>query len=227
MKVEFRRRPTFDAIFGDANFLALVDQFKAHALVRGFLVTAVKENIDGPPANATFALYGRLWGTSHEDVGDEVAAEVEESGRLLDELYLTHGQPNPGNLRGAILEGLVMEALRPRYGHAELQDNTEITISNGVHYTSPPNQPLDVVGWDGALGECHDVKMRAGRLVAPFIQHLADGLPYPTFRLGIVTTMSRFSVAGALKAQGYVAPARVTFIAVEDLLDFVPLQQAA
>jgi hypothetical protein len=225
VNVEFRRRPTFDAIFEDDDFKTLAAVFLAERLVRGFVVMVVSEWTEAP--NIGFATAGRIWGAPHVNGDPSTIDGVADAGRLLDRLYANHGFPNAGNLRGALLEGLVLESLRPRYGATNLSDNVEITITNNANYTSPANRPIDVVGWDGNVGECHDCKMKPISLDAAFIKHLADGLPRPEFRLGVVTSMSEVTARASLRRQGYSPPAHVALIAVEQIIEFVPLQSAA
>ena len=84
-----------------------------------------------------------------------------------------------------------------------------------------------MVGWDGAVGECHDCKMKARFLDTQLINHLAQGLPRPAFRFGVVTGDSESVARQALARKGYNLPSHVTLIPMEQLMDFVPLQARA
>jgi hypothetical protein len=222
MNVTFERTPTFDAIFADADFAALREKFGAEPIVRRFVPSAIRQFIRGPAVPDGFSRYATWWARPHRTSDPATPAVITEAATLLDSLYATWSD-HLGNLRGALIEGLVLAQLKPRYGQNQLVDNATITVSNEIDYTSPTT--VDVIGWDGNRGECHDCKMRAKWIDLAVVRSLEENLPQPEFRVGVVTAESRPALTAALQDLGY-TPAPITeLIPLEDLWELAPLQR--
>ena len=135
MEVTLVHSPRFDAIFSDPNFGALCECFTRSRLCRVFVTRVVYDYPDGVPLG--FEAWSVAWGALHLAAGDEDGSatddSVSEAARRLDALYRDHGgttQQSLGNLRGAILEGLVVVGLAERYVDGQLLDNVEIGITD-------------------------------------------------------------------------------------------------
>ena len=123
-------------------------------------------------------------------------------------------------MRGAVVEHLVLEAIRPRYRENNLADNVFVLIEETSYRTS---RSVDVAGWDGNVGECHDCKTRSRGFDADFAQPGAEFLA-EHFKIGLVSTDSEMVTAGEFAAAGYSPAAHTYVIALEQLWDIAPLQ---
>lgn len=220
MRVAFERHSTLDGIFGDPDFAPVFVELARSRKARIFFTSVVRRvnvRLDGPQG---LEMHARLFVAVEPAHGTDRQA-VEEAARLLTRLYRRHDE---GNLRGALLEGFLRFRLAVRYAPpASLNDNVVVIVSNGVTYRTPTT--IDVVGWDGRVGECHDCKVRAKSVNFGLIQSLERDLPQE-FRIGIVTVESRLAAAGRFHALGF-RPRRATILSAEDLWEFAPLQQPA
>lgn len=222
MKVTLRHVARFDDIFADGAFKKIEDAFRAEPSVRPFVVAVVQLYLDDRAgAWNEIGTYARLWGVRHDNNAEEAThKEINEVAALLQTLYTAYGADR---LRGALLEGLVRGALKPRYGSESLEDNAYIAIRNGISYDSPTD--IDVVGWDSQdnVGECHDCKVRSRWFDPSLLKELDSNLPQPEFRIGLVSTDSYMTVVAALRASGVSVSNRMNIIDVEYLPQLAPL----
>lgn len=221
MKVSFDRTATFDEIFADPDFVALRERFASEVAVRQFVPSVIRQFREAPMPNG-LARYANHWASSHPTSPPDMTAVITETAALLAALYRTWAG-HLTNLRGALVEGLVLAQLESRYGQNQLEDNAVINLENDIEYTSPTS--VDVTGWDGNRGECHDCKTRAKWVGVSLVRSLEENLPEPDFRVGVVTTDSGPVMVTELKKLGY-TPAPITeLIPLEDLWELAPLQR--
>jgi hypothetical protein len=220
MQVDFERVPTFDAIFADGDFIALAECCERERVVRIFVTTVVA---NGASAIATFEQYAAVWGVAHQQAATVALQELQAAGVLVDRLWAAHGaKDDGGQLRGAMIEGLVRRSLSGRYASGDLVDNATVIVRNGVNFKS--KRTIDVTGWDGAVGECHDCKANPFSLKVELLADLEDGLPRAEFKIGIVTARSASITARALRQIHFRPSKRTTVIPLERLWDLAPLQ---
>ncbi len=145
-------------------------------------------------------------------------------GELIEELYTAYA-PGEGNVRGAILEALVELRLRRRYGETGdlLENNLRFALFNGTQY-STKDQSIDVIGFDGAVGECHDCKVNAGRFCPDWVLELQREVAPFGFKIGLVTvggaSWARKSIAGL----GIALDSNTVLVGQEDFHPLMPLQ---
>jgi hypothetical protein len=213
---------TFDDISGDADFIALREKLAAEPVVRRFVPSVIRTFWGGLRTPESLIRYAAFWGQKHPTSDPRTPAAISEAATLLTALYTTWSG-RLGNLRGALIEGLVLAQLDTRYSLNRLADNVTLTLENGIEYTSITT--IDVVGWDGNRGECHDCKARAKRVDIGLVRDLEQNLPQPEFRVGVVTTDSGPVMAAALRELGYVPAPGTELIPLERLWDLAPLQR--
>lgn len=224
MRVTFAKTPTFDEIFADADFIALREKFRDEELVRQFVPSVIKifsGTLVGPDS---FERYATFWSQSHRTSDPNTPAVVAEAARLLQRLHASWAD-HLGELRGALVEGLVLARLGSRYTGHKLEDNSHVTVTNGLNFTS--SRTIDVSGWDGNRGECHDCKVRAKKVDLTLVHELEDNLPEPEFKIGVVATDSRLVMTDALRTLGYSPTSQTTLIPLEELWDLAPLQKTS
>jgi hypothetical protein len=227
MRVTFAREPTFDEIFNDADFQELRRTFAGDLRVRQFVPNVVKTYKTAPVTADALRRFASFWSSPHRGGGDELAAAIADPTELIVLLYGRYGTNTGslGRLRGAMIEGLVLAQLGPRYGLNQLVDNATVTVDDdGAIYTSCTS--VDVTGWDGNVGECHDCKTRASWIDLALVLDLEHGLPDPEFRIGLVTADSAVVMAKTLATAGYKPGPRTTLIALEQIADLAPLHPA-
>jgi hypothetical protein len=224
MRVTFVRTATFDDIFADADFIALREKFDSEILVRRFVPAVIKQFWGGPVRPDSLTRYARYWASTHGTSDPDTPNVITEAANLLDSLYSTWSG-HLGNLRGALVEGMVLARLEPRYRANQLEDNATVTVENGINYTTPTT--IDVSGWDGNRGECHDCKVRTKNVDLDLVRSLEDNLPQPEFRVGVVTVDSGAWMAKTLLGRGYAPAPITTLIPLEELWELAPLQQPA
>ena len=93
-----------------------------------------------------------------------------------------------------------------------------MTLSNGVQYKTSTS--LDVAGYDGSRGECHDCKATAQRVDAGWIEELVDKMVPHDFRIGVATAES-----ARVAAHGMRVPAAVTVTGPDTWWEDLPLQR--
>lgn len=177
MRVELVRQPTFDDIFADADFVALAQHFEQHEPVRRFVPGVIRIFWGGLRGPDSITRYASHWARQHRAADAATVTAIDDAASLLTQLYGSWSH-RLDHLRGAMVEGLVETRLRSRYAQNTLANNVTITVSNGVNYTS--STTADVVGWDGARGECHDCKVRAKNVDVDFLREMEAGLLHPS-----------------------------------------------
>jgi hypothetical protein len=223
MTLTLHRDPAFDAILGDACFIALAKDAALYRTVRAFISRAIiryKDAADaesGPNGNGfDIGTYGRLF--AGDQPSEETLAAVRRAGEALTELLRSY---DPGHVRGAVIEGLVETRLRVRYGGHILDNNVFLQFENGAAYTT--SRSVDVVGWDGDDGECHDCKARARAFVPEWILELEDDVGPRGLAIGLVTADS-FRPAQRALANNGIRLRTATLISLEKLWDLAPLR---
>lgn len=230
MKVRFTRTETFDEIFNDADFQKLRRAFAGELRVRQFVPNVVKTYKTAPVTADALRKFAAFWSSPHRGGGAELAAVIADSMELIVVLYARYGASTGslGRLRGAIIEGLVLAQLEPRYGQNQLVDNAVVRIEDdGGSTTYESRTTVDVTGWDGNVGECLDCKTRTKRVDLDLLLDLEGGLPDPEFRIGLVTADSAVVMADTLSKTEYRPSSRTTLIPLERLVDLAPLHPAA
>jgi hypothetical protein len=222
LKISFHPEHLHAKIFADAKFAAVVDACAGDARALRFLTRSINNFHSHAEAVAPLGAiaFATLFAREPPEASASASQTFERIAGWLIDLYSAH---DPAHVRGCFLEGLVKKALHPRYGNAELHDNVVIKIENGREFTSPS---VDVAGWDGATGECHDCKTLSAYLDVSLVQDLDDGLPFSSFRIGIVTTDSKTTTLAFLRGK-YRLSSRTKVIPIDELWAKVPLQRAA
>ena len=218
MRARYAKTATFDDIFTHGDFVALAG-LAADPRIVAFIAATIAQFRERPAVPDGIRRYGGHWSTSRITSMGGISHVVDQAATHLTTLYASF---EPGNLRGAVIEGLVMDRLRVRYEHNTCIDNAVITIENGHTYIS--STTIDANGWDGNFGESHDCKMQAYSVDVALIQELEAGLPASHFKIGVVCASSRLVMATALSVNGYTPAAHTTLIALEDLPTLAPLQ---
>jgi hypothetical protein len=230
MKVRFARTETFDEIFEDADFQALKASFAADVRVRQFVPGIVKTYWKCPVTDDALRRYAANWAHPHRGGGPELAAAIAGPTELIVALYGRFGTNTGslGRLRGAIIEGLVLAQLEPRYGQNQLVDNAVVSIEDDAGTkTYESRTTVDVNGWDGNVGECLDCKTRTKWVDLDLLLDLEGGLPDPEFRIALVTADSAVVMADTLSRTEYRPSSRTTLIPLERLVDLAPLHPVA
>lgn len=220
MRVTFEEDATVDfaAIVSDEDFSNLVSIISDNRLARvvvGAVLAAFKRPSVQPDGVTKMISH---FAKQHHSTPTELDQLCSEVGPLLAGLYQRH---HAGRVRGAVVEHLVLEALRPRYGENNLDDNVFVLLDETAYRSS---RSVDVAGWDGNVGECHDCKTRSRSFDLDFARNLEQNLPPEHFRIGLVSTDSEAVTAGQLAARGYSPASHTRVIALEQLWDIVPLQ---
>lgn len=129
-----------------------------------------------------------------------------------------------GRVRGALLESLVEMKLRPRYSGIDclLDNNLRFELVNGQTYASG-TRSIDVIGFDGRVGECHDCKVHASRFEQPWIEDLTLNVAPRGFKIGLVTATHRGNAERQLREAG-VSTRGATLIPADELHLLTPLQ---
>lgn len=136
-------------------------------------------------------------------------------------LYDEHDE---GSVRGVLLEKLVEQQIRSRYGGAsDLCDNNvkiRVAGSDPDHMTSTS---IDVIGFDGSIGEGHDCKADSKRFVKyrPWVTELDEKVARPDLSIGLVTADSTRT---ARRKMGSLQPKRLILIGEEHLFTRLPLR---
>ena len=86
-----------------------------------------------------------------------------------------------------VIEGLTKRRLGVRYSHygSQLEDNARFRLEDGAVYDSGSNS-IDVIGFDGSVGECHDCKVQARNVSRSWIEELIRCVRPNGFRIGLV-----------------------------------------
>lgn len=224
MRLVIRGRETqYDPIFADRAFTTLVEEAHLYRPLLEFLASVVRSYLTlndirrglakgSPPLRLVAQKYGR---------SRQERAAVRRAVSLLDDLY---GRYPPSDVRGVLLEGLVEQRLRGRYGDGghQLENNARFALENSVAY-STGEKSIDVIGFDGYVGECHDCKARASRVEKSWTDQLVRYVAPHGFRIGIVTADSRVFARQALQRKG-VNVLKAVPISPEDWWQLTPLQ---
>jgi hypothetical protein len=140
-------------------------------------------------------------------------------GELLEDLYRAF-HPGENRVRGAVLEALLERHLVSRYGGPGemLENNLKFAIGNGSARYSSGEKSIDVFGFDGLVGECHDCKVNPGKFDPDWVHELQDDVAPLGFKIGLVTaTDSRtFAEAKIARSGIRVSPTATTIITAED-----------
>lgn len=222
MKVTFQDDPTanFEDVITDGDFGPLIGLIRDSRLAR-IIIGAFLANFKKPsqhPDGVTRMIM--FFARPHQSSPSDLDRLCNEMGPHLSALYRRH---EPGRVRGAVVEHLVLDAISARYRHNNLDDNVFVILKNGVDYRTP--RSIDVVGWDGHLGECYDCKTRSRSFDVDFARNLEANLPAARFKIGLVSTDSEVPMARELREAGYAPASHTTLISLERLWDLAPLQQ--
>ncbi|MCW3000648.1 MAG: hypothetical protein JWN65_4197 [Solirubrobacterales bacterium] len=213
MEVSLTREASHNAIFADSNFTDVIEAAAEHRELMHFIGVVVRR------CKRREDLSGTLMGTLIKMV--EVRRRPRAQGLVnrLERLYETY---NPGNLRGCIIEAMVMERLRFRYQSPYWADNVFLSV-NGSYTTTTS---IDALGWDpvNRVGEAHDCKARAKDCSPVWLNELLDELPKHGFRVGLATTDSGTTAKEVLKKLGVLKTDRLTVVGPETWWTGLPLQ---
>ena len=192
-----RRQTALDEIAADSVFRDVVDATLARPRMVWLLLLVIREY-----ATVSQLEHGRgdglglssVLGRQRFDKREE--AQAQRIARGLHKLYRKY---NAGNLRGAFLEALTEQHIRPRYGGSgnTCCNNAVIRIENGQTHTTSTG--VDVLGWDGNVGECHDCKADAGGFRAEWIGELERHVAPRGFAIGLVTADSQATAKRKLR----------------------------
>jgi hypothetical protein len=136
-------------------------------------------------------------------------------------LYAEHDE---GSVRGVLLEKLVEQQIRSRYGGTDhlCDNNVKVRVagSDPDHTTSTS---IDVIGFDGSIGEGHDCKADSKRFVKyrPWITELDEKVARPDLSIGLVTADSSNT---ARRKMGSFRPQHLILIGEEHLFTRLPLR---
>ena len=132
--------------------------------------------------------------------------ERAEANRITGALRTLYGRHDPAHVRGAALERLAHAQIRRRYSGANdlLVDNVKIELgpANSRHQTSTS---LDVLGWDGGVGEGHDCKVdaRLWKSKLGWLAELEQEVVPRGLSVGLVTADGRASAERKLRDCGF------------------------
>lgn len=131
--------------------------------------------------------------------------ERSRAARIVKGLVGLYRDFNEGHVRGVLLEQLVEQQLRSRYaGTGCLCENNvkiELGPASSRHQTS---RGLDVVGWDGRVGEGHDCKTDAvsWKSKQSWLDELSSDVAPRGLLVGLVTADSRSVAERKLRREG-------------------------
>lgn len=146
---------------------------------------------------------------------------------LVHDLYHDF-KPSEARVRGALLEAVVEGRLRTRYSGngSMLENNLQFQIENGSTYSSG-TKSIDVLGFDGQLGECHDCKANAARFEPDWVHELQTEVATRGFRIGLVTaTGSRSWAETLMRKAGITVAPETAILTSKDFYPLTPLQSA-
>ena len=218
-----QRVPQYDNILDDPTYERLLDEAQAGRPVLELILAAIRqfhtlndvENGLGG-TGPTLRKFASSWGRTRSE-----RSAVSRVVRGMTQLYRRH---RASDVRGMLLEGLVFRRLVPRYAGAdcELHNNAKFRLENGASYTSG-DRSIDVIGFDGSAGECHDCKIQARRFEADWATELVGSVIPLGFRVGLVTADSEAVAWRHLREKG-IDLAQVTVLTSESLWRAAPLQ---
>lgn len=180
------RETSLDHIQGDQRTAEMLDAALDRPRLLWLLLLAVREYMtlqqlqrgkgEGAPS------FGGV--IARESFDRREAARAERIHRALDALYSAY---DPGQVRGAILEALVEQQLRGRYsGSGDLcENNVQIRIDNGASHTTSTS--IDVLGFDGIVGESHDCKADSGQFQPTWVAELQEEVASRGLGVGLAT----------------------------------------
>lgn len=181
-----RRETALENVCGEAAYADVLDAAFGRPRMVWLVLFAIREyetlsqiqNGRGAGAPSLSTAIGRQRFDRRE------ATQARRVAQGLVDLYSNH---DGGNVRGALLEGLAEQQIKSRYGGGThlCRNNVVIRLENGkVHTTSTS---IDVLGWDGAVGECHDCKADSRRFRQTWIDELERNVAPRGFAVGLVT----------------------------------------
>lgn len=152
----------------------------------------------------------------------QAKTQAERIVRALDGLYSAHDE---GQVRGAVLERLAEQQIRSRYAGlgAMCENNIKFRVwgSKGDHTTS---RSVDVVGWDGTTGECHDCKVDARKFDAVLVAELERDVTPHGLVVGMVTADQRPTAERKLRALNFRRATATALVTEETLFSVLPLR---
>jgi hypothetical protein len=220
MRVAFTDDPQHRDIHEDADFLAVAVLIHGHETARRMIADILRTITQ--PMPESLEKFTRYWTQTHGSSPADIEWVEQEVTPRMNALY---GRFDPGRLRGVLTERLVYEQITSRYAHNTLKEDSFVHVSNGASYDSSTS--VDVAGYDGNVGECHDCKARCRQINFGFLRELETHLPPSVFKIGVVSTDTRTVMAKELRSQNYTPGAHTTVIPLEDLWDLAPLQSAS
>lgn len=216
MQVTVRRDASHEAIFRDERFEDLVEATGEHEELMQFVGAVVRRCTDRRVlAKSAMSLDGRI-------VQPRRRARAQQIVNGLDALYAMF---DPGNVRGCVIEAMVISRLRLRYSMSLLEDNVFVTVTDGgKDYTTSTS--VDAFGWDGEArrGEAHDCKAKASECDAAWLNELLDNLLACDIRVGVATATSGGNAKHVLRDAGVRRIERLAVLGPEDWWGRVPLQ---
>jgi hypothetical protein len=132
-----------------------------------------------------------------------------------------YGRFDAGNVRGCLIESMIQGRLRERYQQTRLENNVFVTLTNDVTYRTSTS--VDVAGYDGQRGECHDCKAQGRKVDTTWIEELVTNLVPHSFRIGVATAESPRVAVQGMSTGGYQIPATLTVTGPETWWDGLPL----
>jgi hypothetical protein len=213
----------FDAILNDSAFRTLLDEVLTDKAVLLLMAQVILK----------YTTVASLRGSTqsnlpsvHVFAAKFIPARPRSAQKVADSFVTLYGGHDPGHVRGAILEGLVERRLSTRYGGSgqDLVNNHKIRLSESGRILYTSSSSIDVTGWDGTVGECHDCKAASHTFRGRFILELETELVPRRFKVGLVTADSRQRVLFNFKKKGIPEPRFAQIVPMEHLWTLAPLQ---
>ena len=134
-------------------------------------------------------------------------------------------RPRAHHRPGNVLDLSVLMAIVPTSpGENATRSRRTVGRPGSARYTSGDNS-IDVMGFDGVVGECHDCKVNPSRFKSTWVHELQRDVAPHGMTIGLVTAASsRDWAAQRIQAGGVTVVPATTIVTAQDFHPLVPLQ---